>query len=63
MILNPPEANQTVICPTIKDKNGISSDASNYRPISLETIFCQIFEHFLLNHLQEYFLTDSQFGF
>ena len=36
------EATQTVICPTIKDKNGISSDASNYRPIALTTIFLSL---------------------
>jgi len=60
----PTEATQTVICPTIKDKNGISSDASNYRPIALATIFSKIFEHVLLNRVQEYlFTTDNQFGF
>jgi len=59
----PAEATQTVICPTIKDKNGISSDASNYRPIALTTIFSKIFEHVLSNRVQEYlFTTDNQFG-
>jgi len=42
----PVEATQTVICPTVKDKNGDLSDISNYRPIAfiaLETIFFKNF--------------------
>ena len=35
----PTEATQTVICPTVKDKNGDPSDVSNYRPIALATMF------------------------
>ena len=31
----PADATQTVICPTVKDKNGDLSDSSNYRPIAL----------------------------
>ena len=31
----PAEATQTVICPTVKDKNGPLSDVSNYRLIAL----------------------------
>jgi len=39
----PVEATQTVICPTVKDKNGDLSDISNYRPIALATIFFKNF--------------------
>ena len=55
---------QTVICPTVKDKNGDLSDISNYRPITLATIFSKILEHALLNRLHEYLITsDNQFAF
>lgn len=60
----PSEATQTVICPTVKEKNGDISDASNYRPIALATIFSKIVEHILLCRLQGYLSTsDNQFGF
>jgi len=39
----PVEATHTVICPTVKDKNGDLSDISNYRPIALATIFSKNF--------------------
>ena len=59
----PVEATQTVICPTVKDKNGDLSDISNYRPIALATIFFKKnLEHALLNRLHEYLITsDNQF--
>jgi len=60
----PTEATQTVICPTVKDKNGDPSDVSNYRPIALATMFSNFFEHVLLNRLQDYLSTsDNEFGF
>jgi len=60
----PADATQTVICPTVKDKNGDLSDISNYRPIALATIFSKIFEHAMLNRMYEYLKTsDNQFGF
>jgi len=60
----PAEATQTVIGPTVKDKNGPLSDVSNYRPIALVTIFSKIFEHLLLNRMFDYLHTsDHRFGF
>jgi len=35
----PADATQAIICPSIKDKNGDLSDISNYRPVSLATVF------------------------
>ena len=60
----PAEATQTVICPTITDKNGNLSDVTNYRPIALATVYSKILEHILLNRLEEYLCTShNQFGF
>jgi len=43
----PADATQTIICPSVKDKNGDLSDISNYRPIALATVFSKILEHVL----------------
>ena len=60
----PAEATQTVICPTIKDKNGNLSDVTNYRHIALATVYSKILERILLNRLEEYLCTShNQFGF
>jgi len=52
----PPDATQTALCPRI---NGDFSDASNYRPIALATIFSKILEQILLSRLQDYPLTSE----
>ena len=44
----PAEATQTVICPTIKDKNGNLSVVTNYRPIALATVYSKILERILI---------------
>jgi len=49
-------------------KHGISSDVSNYRPISLTSVFCKIFERILKQQMLTYLLennliTQQQFGF
>ena len=58
----PANATQTVICPTVKDKNSDLSDIFNYCPTALATIFLKIFEHAMLNRIYEYLKTsDNQF--
>ena len=42
--------------------------ADNYRPISLTSIFCKLFEKFVRKHLMDYFtekglITNAQYGF
>ena len=49
-------------------KSGDESDPSNYRPISLLSIFNRIFEKMMYNHLKSFIekcniLHDSQYGF
>ena len=52
------------MCPCIKDKHGDLSEIFNYRPIALATIFSKIYEHILLNRLNEHLTTShNQFGF
>ena len=58
----PVAATQTIICPCIKDTNGNLSDISNYRPIALATIFSKIYEHILLNRLNEHLTTSHNQG-
>jgi len=56
----PADATQTIICPSIKDKNGDLCDISNYDHI----VFSKILEHVLLNRLQEHLKAAvNQFGF
>ena len=55
---------QTVIVPICKNKNGNISDAGNYRPVSLATIFSKLFEHYILSCISPLLATtDNQFGF
>ena len=49
-------------------KNGSKGDPSNYRPVSLTSVICKIFETFIKQHLMSFFderklLSDNQFGF
>lgn len=45
-------------------KKGKKDDPSNYRPISITSIFAKIFEKIIKNRLTEFFkISDSQYGF
>lgn len=49
-------------------KSGSEADVANYRPISLTSTICKIFEHIILKHITTYLeneniLTPSQHGF
>jgi len=44
----PQDGMQTVIVPICKNENGNTSDAGNYRPVSLATIISKLFEHYIL---------------
>ena len=53
-----------VLVPVIKDKNGKINSKDSYRPIALASIISKVFEHVLMNRLEEYLYTsDNQFGF
>ena len=54
----------SVIIPIIKNKSGDFTDKNNYRPIALSSIISKVFEHTIVNRLEEYLWTnDNQFGF
>ena len=54
----------SVIIPIIKNKSGDFTDKHNYRPIALSSIISKVFEHTIVNRLEEYLWTnDNQFGF
>ena len=54
----------SVIIPIIKNKSGDFTDKNNYRPIALSSIIFKVFEHTIVNRLEEYLWTnDNQFGF
>ena len=54
----------TTIIPLIKNKAGDNSDANNYRPIALVTIFSKIFETILLDILDVFLHSNPhQFDF
>ena len=54
----------SVIIPIIKNTSGDFTDKNNYRPITLSSIISKVFEHTIVNRLEEYLWTnDNQFGF
>ena len=54
----------SVIIPIIKNKSGDFTDKNNYGPIALSSIISKVFEHTIVNRLEEYLWTnDNQFGF
>ena len=60
----PKELLKGTINPTIKDKKGILTDSSNYRPVMQSSCILKILEYFILNILKEQmFFNCRQFGF
>jgi len=60
----PQECMQAVIVPICKNKNGDIGDAGSYRPVSLATIICKLFEHCIFSCISPRLATtDNQFGF
>jgi hypothetical protein len=54
----------STISPVIKDASGDVNDSNNYRPITLGSLFLQLFERVLLSKIDNYLVTDDlQFGF
>ena len=52
------------ILPIIKNKNKISDDSYNYRPICISSCICKIIEKVIYNRISSLLVTlDSQFGF
>ena len=52
------------ISPIIKDPNGDSTKSSNYRPITLDPVFMQMFENALLNKYGKFLICDDlQFAY
>ena len=52
------------ISPILKDRNGDTTNPSNYRPITLGPLFFQIFEYALYNKFGNFLSCDNlQFGF
>ena len=48
-----PEAcRHSVITPVVKNKNKSINDASNYKPVSIISIICNIFEACVLVHIE-----------
>lgn len=56
---------RTIVVPITKNRTGDVSSITNYRPISLATIFSKLFEHIIITHLNEnnFPLSHAQFGF
>lgn len=55
---------KTVVIPIVKNRTGDVSSLSNYRPISLATVFSKVLERLIQPHLHKYLnLNRSQFGF
>ena len=53
-----------LIIPIIKDKRGDQTSMSNYRPITISSVFSKIFEYFLLNKFSTYMSSDMlQFAY
>jgi len=53
---------------TTVHKKGLKSDRSNYRPVSLTSICCKIFESLIRDHIMSYLLENDllstkQYGF
>jgi hypothetical protein len=60
----PVEFMSSAIIPIIKNKTGDSKDKGNYRPVAIVTACSKIFEHILLNLIDDCLRTcDNQFGF
>lgn len=61
----PADFMRTIVVPIIKNRTGDVSSSSNYRPISLATIFSKVFETIIMKHLNENNipLNNAQFGF
>ena len=60
----PSEFLNGVVCPLIKDSDGDHADPSNYRPLTLSTVFSNLFEHALLLKIGHLLETDPlQFGY
>jgi hypothetical protein len=54
----------SVITPVVKSKEKSFCDATNYRPVSIITVFSKVFEACLLVHIEPMLLSHSnQFGF
>lgn len=56
---------RTIVVPIVKNRTGDVSSLTNYRPISLATIFSKIFERLIISHLSEsnFPINNAQFGF
>ena len=60
----PHEFLSSVITPVVKDSSGNFSDTKNYRPVTLSSLFSQLFEHAVNVKIGHLLLTDDlQFGF
>ena len=60
----PQSMTNSIIVPLVKNKCGNLTDKNNYRPIALSSITSKVFEHIILQRLEEYlWTTDNQFGF
>ena len=54
----------TIVTPIIKDTGGNHSDSTNYRPVTLSSLFSQLFEHAISIKVKHLLWTDYlQFGF
>ena len=53
-----------VVVPIVKDESGDVSSVNNYRPLTLSSTPCQLFERCLFNKFSSFLVTDDrQFGF
>jgi len=54
----------TTLVPICKNKNGNTTDTSNYRPVAVATVVSKLLEHFILSNISSFLGTaDNQFGF
>ena len=60
----PVSFSSSVIVPVVKDRNGDASKCSNYRPVSLVTMFSKVLELYLFSWLESCLKVDElRFGF
>ena len=60
----PTEFLRTIVTPIIKDSSGDHSNSDNYRPVTLSSLFSQLFEHVIALKIRHLLWTDDlQFGF